>query len=99
MALYQSRVRLIQRRGFSEQNAEDLAERLHLRDVQADDRVLCVEYSHHQLGRCGGGWCARIEPKGSASVTNWHYARCHIPDSTHLVRSEARPAPRVRAFW
>ena len=50
--LYQSRVRLIQRRGFNEQNAEDLAERLHLRDVQGDDRVLCVECSHHQLGRC-----------------------------------------------
>jgi len=49
---YQSRVLLIQRRGFSEQNAEDLAERLHLRDVQGDDRVLCVECSHHRLGRC-----------------------------------------------
>ena len=41
-----ARVTHIQPRGFAEQDAEDLAEQLHLRDVQADYRHTCLECAH-----------------------------------------------------
>lgn len=53
IARYQARTAAIQRHGYGEQVAEDLAEHLHLRDVHADYRHLCVECSHHRHGRCG----------------------------------------------
>lgn len=43
----------ILRRGYSPDDADDLAERLRLRDVQGDDRRMCVECSHYRRGRCG----------------------------------------------
>lgn len=46
IASFETRREAIQRRGFSSDNAEDLAERLHLRDVQGDDRALCLECRH-----------------------------------------------------
>ena len=33
--------------------AEDLGERLTLRDRQHDDRVMCCECQHYRPGRCG----------------------------------------------
>lgn len=41
------------RAGYCDADAEDLAERLVLRDRDADDRRLCVECSHYRAGRCG----------------------------------------------
>ena len=43
----------LRRRGIADDDADDLAERLTLRDQQQDDRVLCVECSHYRPGRCG----------------------------------------------
>ena len=48
-----ARVGLFLRRGFSASDADDLAERLVLRDRLADDRVCCVECAHYRPGRCG----------------------------------------------
>ena len=53
IARFQARTAVIQRHGFAEQDAEDLAEHLHWRDADGDDRVLCVECQHHRPGRCG----------------------------------------------
>lgn len=39
-------------RGLSEVDADDLAERLHLRDVEGDDRRLCLECVHLNGRRC-----------------------------------------------
>ena len=46
MARFQARAAAIQRRGFGQQDAEDLAEQLHLRDVQAAHRIYCLECRH-----------------------------------------------------
>jgi len=50
---FQARVLRLLRQGFGASDADDLAERLHLRDVEVDDRVLCVECRHYRPGRCG----------------------------------------------
>lgn len=41
-----ARVALLMRRGLDATDADDLAERLHLRDARADDRTLCLECVH-----------------------------------------------------
>ena len=46
------RARLM-RWGWSEPDAERLAERLVLRDRVGDDRASCAECQHHRPGRCG----------------------------------------------
>jgi hypothetical protein len=38
--------------GFSADDADDLAERLHLRDVTGDERRSCIECRHYERGRC-----------------------------------------------
>jgi len=55
---FKTRVAAIRRRGFSPQDADDLAEQLHLRDVHADHRVLCVE-CQHLAGSTATGWRCR----------------------------------------
>lgn len=52
---FQARVQRIRRRGFGEQDADDLAEWLHLRDVHADHRALCLE-CRHLAGTAATGW-------------------------------------------
>lgn len=52
IARFVARVGLMMRRGFDATDADDLAERLHLRDVQGDDRVGCMECQHYRPGRC-----------------------------------------------
>lgn len=47
-----ARVTLFLRRGIDATDADDLAERLHLRDVQGDDRRLCLECAQYRPGRC-----------------------------------------------
>ncbi|HNU11379.1 MAG TPA: hypothetical protein PKJ45_08440 [Rubrivivax sp.] len=52
---FRARVTAIQRRGFTPQDAEDLAELLHLRDLHADHRHLCLE-CQHLAGTSATGW-------------------------------------------
>lgn len=53
---FQARVQRIRRRGFGEQDADDLAERLHLLDVQAEGRVLCLTCRHLRGPTLAGDW-------------------------------------------
>ena len=53
IARFEARVQRLARLGFAADDADDLAERLHLRDVEGDHRALCVECQHYRPGRCG----------------------------------------------
>lgn len=53
IAAFTTRVVLFMRRGVSATDADDLAERLTLRDRDGDARHMCVECSHYRPGRCG----------------------------------------------
>lgn len=55
MARFLARVAALRRRGFAEQDAQDMAERLHLLDVQAEGRVLCLD-CRHLAGSTATGW-------------------------------------------
>lgn len=54
-ARFAARVVLFMRCGFDASDADDLAERLHLRDVDDDDRRTCIECRHFEVARsrCG----------------------------------------------
>lgn len=56
-----ARTALLMRRGLCAGDAEDLAERLHLRDVRCDDRRMCVECSHYRRDRCGNHQSAGLQ--------------------------------------
>jgi len=56
--LFKARLRRLLALGFSPQDAEDLAERLHLRDLHADHRHLCLECLH-LAGSTATGWRCR----------------------------------------
>lgn len=58
-----ARVGLFMRRGIGATDADDIAERLHLRDVQVDDRRLCVECIH-LAGRAGAWRCSNHRAAG-----------------------------------
>ena len=53
IAGFVARVALFMRRGINATDADDLAERLTLRDRDGDDRVICAECLHYRPGRCG----------------------------------------------
>jgi hypothetical protein len=54
IARFEARVSLFRRRGIDAPHAHDLAERLALRDLRADDdRRTCFECFHIRAGRCG----------------------------------------------
>jgi TubC N-terminal docking domain len=58
------RLSLFLRRGIDATDADDLAERLHLRDLQSDDRRLCLECAH-LAGRTHGSWrCGNAREAG-----------------------------------
>jgi hypothetical protein len=64
-ARFEARTAAIQRRGFNAQDAEDLGERMHLLDVQAEGRVLCLGCGHlrgsARIGwRCGNHTQAQV---------------------------------------
>jgi hypothetical protein len=66
-ARFVARVSLFMRRGINATDADDLAERLHLRDVQGDDRRLCIECAY-LAGRAASGWrCGNARAAGVAS--------------------------------
>jgi hypothetical protein len=52
---FQRRLALLLRHGLTVQDAEDLGERLHLRDVDHDDRRCCLECSLCRSDRCADG--------------------------------------------
>jgi hypothetical protein len=55
IARFIARVAVARRRGLGERDAEDVAERLHLLDVQAEGRVLCLG-CRHLSGNSATGW-------------------------------------------
>ena len=55
IARFQARVAAFRRRGFTERDADDLAERSHLLDVQAEGRALCLT-CRHLAGAVATGW-------------------------------------------
>lgn len=52
---FKARALRIRRRGFDEKDADDLAGRLYLRDVHADQRVMCLE-CRNLFGVLPTGW-------------------------------------------
>lgn len=65
IARFSARLALLMRRGFNATDADDLAERLHLRDVTADGRVICAE-CRHLTGRPGAWYCGNPRAAGVA---------------------------------
>jgi len=66
IARFQARTRHIRRHGFSEQDADDLAARSHLLDVQAEGRALCLT-CRHLAGAVATGWrCGNHRAAGVA---------------------------------
>lgn len=63
IAAFLARRARLMRWGWAELDAERLAERMHLRDVQGDDRVLCVE-CQHLTGRAGAWGCGKHRAAG-----------------------------------
>ncbi|MFP5399676.1 MAG: hypothetical protein ACLGIT_15230 [Gammaproteobacteria bacterium] len=57
-ARFEARARHLMRLGYGAQDAEDLAERLHLLDVQAEGRALCLG-CRHLTGSTATGWRCR----------------------------------------
>lgn len=55
IATFSARVMLFIRRGVNPTDADDLAERLTLRDRDGDDMVMCVECRHGPARTCPGG--------------------------------------------
>jgi hypothetical protein len=62
-ARFVARVALFLRRGINATDADDLAEGLHLRDLQGDDRALCLE-CWHLTGRPGAWHCGNHRAAG-----------------------------------
>jgi hypothetical protein len=95
IARFQARVRRIRRRGFDEQDANDLAERLHLRDVQANRQVLCLECAFLAGSvatgwRCGNHRTADVAREVSAELVTLMQA-CH--------RFAGAEAPEGQPTW
>ena len=77
IARFEARAGVIRRRGYPTQDAEDLAERLHVRDVDGCGRVVCLECANLAAsGRCAEA--ARLPGAGSR----------HEPERTLLMRCE-----------
>ena len=53
IARFEDRRARLMRWGWSEAEAEKLAERLVRRDREGDDRVSCIDCRHYRAGRCG----------------------------------------------
>jgi hypothetical protein len=66
IARFQARVAAFRRRGFTERDADDLAERSHLLDVQAEGRALCLT-CQNLSGAVATGWrCGNHRAAGVA---------------------------------
>lgn len=83
-------VSLFMRRGIDAADADDLAERLHLRNVNGDDRVTCIECRHHRPGAaedCGNSSKAGARVRGPHAATLLQ--RC--PGFAPAIEGEDRP--------
>lgn len=80
----------LMRGGFHEDDADDLAERLTLRDRELDDRHVCTECKHYRLRRCGNRRLAGLDSPdvGRALVTLLQ--RCPGFNSNFLDVDKAR---------
>lgn len=76
IARFQARAAALRRRGIDEDDADDLAERLTLRDRQQDERVLCAECSHYRPGRCGNHKAAGLASFEVGSDLSTMLQRC-----------------------
>ena len=92
IARFQARAGLVRRHTVTTQDAEDLAELLHLRDVQADHRVLCVECEHYLPGRCGNHRAAGLQGSDVSRDMATRLQRC-----SGFARSSSRPRHRTAA--
>jgi hypothetical protein len=52
IARFVARVSRFLRMGMTATDADDLAERLHLRDVEMDERAMCIECMTYRTGTC-----------------------------------------------
>lgn len=68
LSRFQFRAGLFARRGFAAERAEHLADRLALRDMQGDDRRVCMECANRQVR----GTCFKRLP-----VSDEQLVRCH----------------------
>ena len=85
-ARFVARVTLFLRRRVEAEDADDIAERLHLRDVDGDERVMCLECSHYRTGRCGNHLGAELH---SAELGGDFAARLqHCPGSSKGEHNE-----------
>lgn len=87
IARFQARVIRLARFGFNADDSEDLAELLHLRDVQQDHRVLCLECQHYRRGRCGNHRSAgfNIPDIGRDWATNMQRCGGFKPAAGHVL--------------
>lgn len=79
---FAARVGLFLRRGIGATDADDLAERLHLRDVRGDDRWLCVECQHWRPGRCGNYRQAGLV---TSEISGWETVLQRCPGHKEIV--------------
>lgn len=88
-----ARVAALRRRGFAEQDADDLAERLHLLDVQAEGRALCLSCRHLAGSvtgwRCGNHRAAEVGRDLPRELVT-HAQRCPGHLNTHKGESDAK---------
>jgi hypothetical protein len=68
IALFVERHARLMRRGFTDGDADDLAERLTLRDREGDGRRLCIECLHLKAWRCGNHAAADVAPELGRSL-------------------------------
>lgn len=61
IARFQDRQARFARLGIGTDDADDLAERLVLRDRTGDERAMCCECSHYRPGRCGNHRAALLQ--------------------------------------
>jgi hypothetical protein len=85
------RLDLLQRRGFTEAEAEALADRLAQRDYDRDDRRMCAECAHLQeRGTCFVAGLRRTDERTGKSTGGLpNTARYFTPIRTLLQRCEA----------
>jgi hypothetical protein len=69
-------VQRFNRLGIDTQDADDLAERLTLRDREDDKRVTCAECHHYRPGRCGNYGAAGLHSAEIGSELAARLQRC-----------------------
>ena len=93
IARFQARTGRLRRFGFGEHDAEDLAERLHLLDVQAEGRALCLSCRHLAGSvtgwRCGNHRAAEVGRDLPRELVT-QAQRCPGHLNTHKGESDAK---------